>query len=68
MAIVALDLDGLKRTNDRHGHGAGDRAHRAVAETRGETLRTSDIGARVGGDADAQSPPALLAATSRSAW
>jgi two-component system cell cycle response regulator len=50
LSIVALDLDGLKRINDRQGHEAGDRALRAVAETMRETLRTTDIGARVGGD------------------
>lgn len=50
MSIVPLDLDGLKRINDRHGHEAGDRALRAVAEAMRDTLRTTDVAARVGGD------------------
>jgi diguanylate cyclase (GGDEF)-like protein len=50
LSLVIVDLDGLKRINDRHGHEVGDRALRAVAQTMRDTLRLSDIAARVGGD------------------
>ena len=50
LSLVLIDLDGLKRINDHHGHEVGDRALRAVAETIRDTLRLTDLGARVGGD------------------
>jgi diguanylate cyclase (GGDEF)-like protein len=50
MSLLVLDLDGLKRINDRRGHAAGDRAIRRVAESVTTTLRASDLGARWGGD------------------
>lgn len=49
-SLLIIDLDGLKSINDRHGHEVGDRALQAVAETMRDTLRVTDIGARVGGD------------------
>ena len=45
-----LDLDGLKRINDTHGHPAGDRAIALVGTALRETCRASDVVARVGGD------------------
>jgi diguanylate cyclase (GGDEF)-like protein len=50
VSLLFLDLDGLKQINDRHGHAAGDRAIRRVAESVRATLRASDLGARWGGD------------------
>ena len=50
LSLVIIDLDGLKQINDRHGHEAGDRALRAVAQTLRDTLRLTDVAARVGGD------------------
>jgi len=50
VALLVLDVDGLKRINDRRGHAAGDRAIRRVAQSVTATLRTSDLGARWGGD------------------
>jgi diguanylate cyclase (GGDEF)-like protein len=50
LSLVVIDLDGLKRINDRHGHEAGDGALRAVAQTLREMLRLTDVAARVGGD------------------
>jgi diguanylate cyclase (GGDEF)-like protein len=50
LSLVIIDLDGLKRINDRHGHAAGDRALRGLAETMRDTFRVMDIGARIGGD------------------
>ena len=50
VALLFLDLDGLKKINDTFGHGAGDDALRALAEIIGSTTRESDIAARIGGD------------------
>jgi diguanylate cyclase (GGDEF)-like protein len=50
LSLLVLDVDGLKRINDRGGHAAGDRAIRRVAEAVTATLRASDLGARWGGD------------------
>jgi diguanylate cyclase (GGDEF)-like protein len=49
-AILSLDVDHLKDTNDDHGHEAGDALLRAVASTVGLLVRGSDVLARVGGD------------------
>jgi diguanylate cyclase (GGDEF)-like protein/PAS domain S-box-containing protein len=49
-ALLYLDLDGFKRINDTHGHDAGDRVLRWVAEQLKECLRPYDIIARMGGD------------------
>ncbi|HET7170427.1 MAG TPA: GGDEF domain-containing protein [Gaiellales bacterium] len=50
VSVIIADLDGLKRTNDEHGHEAGDALIRAAADTiRGE-VRESDLVARLGGD------------------
>ena len=50
LAVVALDLDGLKPLNDRHGHAAGDRALVAVATAMRDWVRETDFVARIGGD------------------
>jgi diguanylate cyclase (GGDEF)-like protein len=47
---MMIDLDNLKRINDRQGHGAGDAALRLVAQQLQRVVRTSDICARLGGD------------------
>ncbi|WP_158152913.1 EAL domain-containing protein [Pseudomonas sp.] len=49
-ALLYLDLDGFKRINDIHGHDAGDRVLRWVAEQLKDCLRSYDIVARMGGD------------------
>jgi diguanylate cyclase (GGDEF)-like protein len=49
-ALVYLDLDGFKRTNDRFGHAAGDAVLKAVAMVLDRHIRESDVVARVGGD------------------
>lgn len=48
--ILAIDLDGLKRVNDTRGHAEGDRTIRRAAGILSDSLRESDIVARIGGD------------------
>ncbi len=43
-------MDNLKRVNDRHGHDAGDRALKALADALRTGLRRSDDAFRIGGD------------------
>ena len=49
-ALVFLDLDGFKLVNDTHGHSVGDELITAVGHKLDESLRSSDLVARVGGD------------------
>jgi len=49
-ALLMLDLDGLKKINDRHGHLTGTRALCRVADAIRETCRVIDTAARYGGD------------------
>lgn len=49
-AIVLLDLDGLKKINDTHGHLAGSRALCRVADALSFATRAADMPARYGGD------------------
>jgi diguanylate cyclase (GGDEF)-like protein len=48
--VIAIDMDGLKHINDTNGHGAGDRAIRALARRLEACKRSSDVLARYGGD------------------
>jgi diguanylate cyclase (GGDEF)-like protein len=50
LSLLLIDVDELKRINDRHGHAAGDAALRRVAGALARTLRSTDLGARWGGD------------------
>jgi two-component system cell cycle response regulator len=50
MAVVYLDLDGLKLINDTLGHGVGDVLLKMVAGRLVETVREEDTVARLGGD------------------
>jgi diguanylate cyclase (GGDEF)-like protein len=50
LAILNLDMDGLKPINDQHGHRAGDAALKELASRIKNTSRESDTVARVGGD------------------
>ncbi|HEX8001269.1 MAG TPA: sensor domain-containing diguanylate cyclase [Mycobacteriales bacterium] len=48
--VISVDLDGLKKANDAHGHDAGDRLLRAAALVLRRVSRMCDQVARVGGD------------------
>jgi diguanylate cyclase (GGDEF)-like protein len=50
VSIIMADLDGLKKVNDTHGHGAGDRLIRDAADILRRSVRSSDVVARMGGD------------------
>jgi diguanylate cyclase (GGDEF)-like protein len=50
VSVVLVDLDGFKRVNDEHGHGAGDALLCWVADTLRAGLRPSDAAGRLGGD------------------
>lgn len=48
--LLLMDVDGLKRVNDAHGHQAGDRLLVQVAMSVRRAVRTVDVAARLGGD------------------
>lgn len=48
--LLYVDLDGLKVTNDRHGHSAGDDLLRSAASVLRASFRDADTIARLGGD------------------
>jgi len=50
VACLMIDVDHFKRINDAHGHLAGDSVLREVARRIDGEIRTSDTGARFGGD------------------
>jgi diguanylate cyclase (GGDEF)-like protein len=50
MALMFLDLDGLKRVNDTLGHSVGDQVITEAAYVMRQTFRASDLIARMGGD------------------
>ena len=49
-ALLLIDLDHFKQTNDRYGHAAGDAVLVAVARRLRETLRETDMIVRWGGE------------------
>lgn len=49
-ALVYMDLDGLKKINDDHGHLAGDAAILHLANRLTAAFRSTDLAARVAGD------------------
>jgi diguanylate cyclase len=50
IAVLYLDIDDFKATNDRHGHASGDAALIAVAERLRGSIRPVDRAYRLGGD------------------
>lgn len=50
VAVLALDLNGLKATNDEQGHGAGDALLRRAGEVLTKAVDAPASAARIGGD------------------
>ncbi len=50
LALLMLDVDGLKKANTNYGHLFGDEVIKEVGKVVRKNLRESDIGAREGGD------------------
>lgn len=48
--LILLDLNGFKQVNDRFGHESGDEVLRCFAHCLEETVRTTDVCGRWGGD------------------
>ena len=49
-ALMYLDIDKFKSINDTHGHGIGDQLLKAFARRLKESVRTTDVVGRMGGD------------------
>jgi ribose transport system permease protein len=49
-AVLFIDVDHLKTTNDTHGHEAGDHVLRTTAERLRRTVAPDDVVGRWGGD------------------
>jgi diguanylate cyclase (GGDEF)-like protein len=50
VAVMFLDLDGFKSTNDTHGHATGDQLLQGVSNRLTEVVRGTDTIGRLGGD------------------
>lgn len=50
LAVLVLDVDSFKDVNDAHGHAAGDRVLREIADRLRGTVRADDLVARWGGE------------------
>ncbi|MDR2820077.1 MAG: GGDEF domain-containing protein [Desulfovibrio sp.] len=50
LSLLIMDIDDFKKVNDVHGHVAGDKVLRSLAECLVSTLRRGDIIARFGGE------------------
>ena len=58
LSLLLVDLDQLKKINDRHGHQAGDTAIRHVADILTRRRRATDLPGRLGGEEFALLMPA----------
>jgi diguanylate cyclase (GGDEF)-like protein len=50
VSVVMVDVDWFKAVNDTHGHPRGDRVLQALAATARDTVRSSDMVYRIGGE------------------
>jgi len=50
LSVILLDIDFFKNINDTYGHDAGDHVIKAIAQLGGETMRSRDVFARLGGE------------------
>jgi diguanylate cyclase (GGDEF)-like protein len=50
LALMMIDLDGLKEINDTYGHHVGDEAIRVLAQELQRAVRATDTCGRLGGD------------------
>ena len=50
LALIYMDMNGLKTVNDQLGHPQGDALLKALAESLKQHFRSSDVLARIGGD------------------
>lgn len=50
VAVAFVDIDGMKRINDSHGHQAGDAVLTLVGRHMHDALRPGEVAARLGGD------------------
>jgi len=50
LSLIFVDIDLFKETNDNFGHMAGDKVLQLVAQVLRDTVRSSDVVARYGGD------------------
>ncbi|MCG8555853.1 MAG: GGDEF domain-containing protein [Proteobacteria bacterium] len=62
LALLIVDVDGLKRINDTGGHKAGDVALRSVGQSLKTCSRSADLPARLAGDEFAVLAPSTRAA------
>ena len=49
-AVVFIDVNQLKQINDSYGHAAGDFALMEIAKRLADSIRATDVAARIGGD------------------
>jgi two-component system cell cycle response regulator len=50
LTVLMIDIDNLKRVNDRYGHAAGDEVVCLLGRILSTNMRSSDVAGRVGGD------------------
>lgn len=50
LSLAIFDVDKLKQLNDQHGHVAGSRALKAIADVLRKEIRETDLAIRYGGD------------------
>jgi diguanylate cyclase (GGDEF)-like protein len=63
LAVVMIDIDHFKHINDTHGHLAGDKVLRALADLIPTKLRASDILGRYGGEEMLAIMPGLISSS-----